>query len=262
MELQNPPIVEAWIEFRFDTSDRENTWQQERVGEFLGQISSTYVKQEGIWQEAFEITHQPNTPIPQKITGEVRLERVRAYSEDRSRCVQAGESLLVVSITKSGADYPGFNTLLKEALEHLGRFSSVFRPQAVREVALHYVDLLSLPRTGDEPINLDDYLKLIVHVPNDKDWPLQSMLARVGVPIDRRTGESDELVVQLRDERPGASSPDARFRIDWHLVSRAVDTLNAHEIAKRLENLHTVAREFFRQAFTDLAWDMFDPSDS
>ena len=66
-------------------------------------------------------------------------------------------------------EYPGFEVVLEKALEVLTQYSQHFRPTAVRQAILSYVDIIRIP---GQSVELDDYFRLRINLPEDPFGPL------------------------------------------------------------------------------------------
>ena len=216
MKLRRPPIIEAWIEFHVEAPDNEQTWPDE-TDAFLCEVEPEFAMQEAVLKDQVQLVgRDPSTLRPNEIKGKTELLRVRAFDPERTRCLQAGEGIFVYNLSKKGADYPGFDVLLTQALGYLDTYSRRFRPQYVRSAALHYVDLVIIPDDGTGRLSLDDYFNLALRVPRDADWPLGDIRVAIAVPLNPKEPRSDVVTVQFASEPRAHKSGEFRFRFHWH----------------------------------------------
>ena len=192
--------------------------------------------------------------------GEPQLERVRMFDQSRKRCLQAGENFLAFNLVRQGADYPGFSPLLKEALLHLRTYEDCFRPQHVRDAALHYVDAIDIrfPPTG--PLNAEDYFKLGVTVPKTEDWQILKSATEIIIDLVRHTGHPDHLVVALHISPDETNAKGEKVRINWHAVCRELNTLDAAVLTGRLSQVRNVIWRFLQDSVTERLWKTFEPA--
>lgn len=261
MKLRRPPIIEAWIEFHLEAPDNEQTWPDEKDA-FLQEVEPEFALQEAVLKDQVQLVgRDPSTLRPKEIKGRTELLRVRAFDPERTRCVQAGEGLFVYNLPKRGADYPGFDVLLTQALDYFETYSKCFRPQYVRTAALDYVDLVIIPDEGARRLNLDDYFNLGVRVPSDEGWPLRRIRMEVSIPLTPNGPGSDVLTVQFASEPRARESDDFRFRLHWHAICQDLRTLEREVLEKRLRDLHEAASGLFKDAMTSKLWAMFEPQE-
>jgi len=129
----------------------------------------------------------------------------------------------------------------------------------VREVALHYTDLINLPILSHDGVKLDEYFLVGVRVPDERSWPLNRVATDMVVSLRERTHEDDYVALNLRTEQLDAELKLARFRMDWHAVCRNARTADPEPLGARLRAVHGEIKKLFRQSFTKEAWELFEP---
>lgn len=260
LKLNNPPIVEAWIEFHMEAAQDQHVWPSQ-LESFLPKLGEEFPKSERefLATEVVEVGKRDPSGVPLEISGETRLERVKAFDASRTRCVQVGENLLVFNLTRKGAEYPGFPLLLKEGLRHLAAYDECMHPQYVREAALHYVDVIEIPFESSGIVRAHEYLNLRVTTPEGENWPIMKSATQVSIDISGRTEHPDHLVVGLQTDSDAAHPDRLKVRINWHAVCREVGTLDPNILAERLRGVRAVIRQFFQKAVTDKLWETFEP---
>ena len=258
MKLRRPPIVEAWIEFHLHAAEEEETWPAQ-IPVFFENVQGEFPRPEYAVAERVTIEERHPTGLPKKISGEQSVRGAKAYCEDRTRCVQIEEDALVLNLARQGQDYPGFDVLVDQALRLLAQYCTSFRPQFVREVALHYVDLVRIPRSGAPSLKPDDYFNIGVRVPRNGQWPLSGFATQMLVPLEIQSASPSHLAVRIESEPLDARSEEFRLRVDWHAMCHGVDTLDASVLESRLRSLRDTAWRFFKQSVTPLLWNMFEP---
>jgi uncharacterized protein (TIGR04255 family) len=256
VKLRNPPVVEAWIEFHAQGSDARETWPQ-GLDSFFGEIRTEYPDIEKQVQEQFQVVERSPGGMPVKLAFAGELRRVRAFDQPRRRCVQVGRDTLVVNLIKGNEGYGGFEVLLPLAIAHFERFVRVFQPVSIKEAALHYTDLVRVPREPAVSARLEDLFRIGVQVPDEGTWPLKRVAVDISVSLPGELAEPDELVIGFRREAPVSSVSEDRFRLDWHVVCRDVETLSVDVLGKRLTQAHDGVRQRFRECFTEHTWSLF-----
>lgn len=256
MKLRNPPIVEAWIEFHAQGSQTEETWPS-GLDPFFREIADEYRTIERQVQETYQVVERTPEGKPAQITVQGELRRVRAFDGQRRHCVQVGRDTLVVNLLKGDGPYEGFHHLLPTAMGQFNRFVQVFRPRAVMSAALHYTDVVRIPRAL-EASRLEDYFRVGVQVPDDATWILGRIAVELSISLSVNPSEPDELILGFRRQPPAPDMPEDRFRLDWHAVCAQLDTLSSDVLNARLTRVHEALKARFRECFTDRTWALFD----
>lgn len=256
MKIRNPPIVEAWIEFHAQGSETEETWPS-GLDRFFGEIAGEYPTIERQVQETYQVVERAPDGTPAQIAVQGELSRVRAFDGPRRHCVQVSRDTLVVNLLKGDGPYEGFDRLLPAAMGQFGRFVQVFRPRSIMWAALHYTDVVHIPRAPGAASRLEDYFRVGVQVPDDQTWVLGRIAVELSVSLSASPSEPDELVIAFRRQPPDPGVAEDRFRVDWHAICAQLDTLSSEVLRARLTKVHGALRARFRECFTDRAWALF-----
>ncbi len=185
--------------------------------------------------------------------------RSRAFDAQRHKCVQVGENVLVVNLIKGNGPYEGFKLLLPTALAQFERYVRVFRPQSVLSAALHYTDVVKIPRASNGPVLLEDYFRIGIQVPDDASWPIGRLRLELSVPLGAVPGTpTDELVLGFRREPSAPAANEDRFRMDWHATCSGLATLDTNRLGARITAVHDALKERFRACFPPRTWDLFE----
>lgn len=257
MKLRNPPIVEAWIEFHAQGSDTEETWPA-GLDRFFREIADEYPTIERQVQETYQVVERTPDGKPAQIAVQGELRRVRAFDEQRRHCVQVGRDALVVNLLKGDGPYEGFHHLLPTAMEQFDRFVQVFRPRVVMSAALHYADVVRIPRALLGVSRLEDYFRVGVQVPDDATWILSRVAVELSTSLSGNPPGQDELVLGFRRQPASPDLLEDRFRLDWHAVCAELDTMSPEVLSTRLTSMHEALKARFRECFTDRTWALFD----
>jgi uncharacterized protein (TIGR04255 family) len=169
-----------------------------------------------------------------------------------------GRDTLVVNLIRGSEPYEGFEYLLQAALAQFDRFLRVFRPQNVMRVALHYTDVVRIPRPADSPLALEDYFRLGIKVPEEATWIVGRIAIELGISLATSTSQPDELMLSFRREPTPTGAGEDRFRMDWHAICQRVDTKSATVLSNRLSKVHGALRKRFRDCFTARTWALFN----
>lgn len=256
MRLRNPPIVEAWIEFHAQGSETEETWPW-GLDPFFREIANEYSTIERQVQETYQVVERSPDGAPVQLAIQGELRRVRAFDASRRHCVQVSRDTLVVNLIKGDGPYEGFRHLLPTAMAQFDRFVREFRPRAVMWAALHYTDVVRIPRAPGALSRLEDFFRIGVQVPNEATWTLGRVAIELSVSLFAGESEPDELVIGFRRESPEPDVTEDRFRIDWHAVCTQLNTLSPDALSARLARVHEALKARFRECFTNRTWALF-----
>jgi uncharacterized protein (TIGR04255 family) len=256
MKLDKPPIIQAWVEFRFDLGDERREWGFKEASGFLDLFQDVYPEREVAVQHQFQVEKVKKNQKPQIVDEKVHLRAVRAANAEGSRFIQLSSDGFACNFLRTEKGYEGFTALKAEALEKFRAYVEMFRPTRVLDFALHYVDLIVIPFEGRKILNLDDYFTLGITLP---DSTFGSFLNFVVQYATQPPGSDDVMEVRLQDERDPLGV-NARFRMDWRTSGQTGLSLAAPEMGDRLEQAHSRLLDCFRKSFTDEAWRMFEPT--
>ena len=256
MKLRNPPIVEAWIDYRFGVgpdlpSDPAGTAARllaERFGNELPDI-------DWVVQDVFRVLEDDPRKGGRAEVGQQILS-VRAANPTETEFVQMGPDFVSVNFVRpSGGDYPGYTVLRDRSLDLLEIYSAEFRPERLQSFALHNVDRVPIPR-GAGGVRLEDWFHLSLAPPQGFGASPHgfSLTFRQSTPIP-----GVEMLFTVRTEEDSSDDEAAWFRFGWHLTGAFDAEPDRETIRGRLDAVHEHLNTAFRATFTERAWSTFDP---
>ncbi len=255
MKLGKPPIIQAWIEFRFDHGDERREWGFKEASAYLDRFQESYPEREALFQRQFRIEKVQRHRNPEVVPGPIHVQAVRASNTAGSKYIQLTRDAVACNFLRTETGYEGFDALKAEALEKFRAYVEMYQPTRLLEFAVHYVDLVVIPLGPAKKLDLDEHFTLGINLP---DLTFGSILNFVVQCTSRPPDSHDTLEIRLQDE----SDPlglSARFRMDWRLSASHELTLAEAEVAARLEQAHDRLVGYFQKSFTDKAWRMFEP---
>ena len=255
MKLGKPPIIQAWVEFRFDHGDGRPEWGFKEASSYLDQYQDAYPEREVVVQHQFQVEKVKKDRKPLIVDEKVHLRAVRAANSESSRFLQLTRDGIACNFLRTEKGYEGFTALKTEALNKFRAYVEMFRPTRMLEFALHYVDLIVIPFEGHELLDLDEHFTLGIKLP---DATFSSFLNFVVQYATRPPDTEDTLEVRLQDERDPLGT-NARFRMEWRLSGSSGLSLAEAEIGTRLDQAHARLQDCFRKSFTDKTWRKFEP---
>jgi uncharacterized protein (TIGR04255 family) len=257
MKLGKPPIIQAWIEFRFDHPADRPEWGWPTATAFFDQFQDEYPEREVVVQHRLHIAKVERNQKPQVIDERVHLEGMRCFRADRSRYLQLTQDTLACNFLRTDVKgYEGYDALKQEALAKLRVYRTFFRPVRLLQFAVQYVDLVRIPfRNGR--IELKDHFTLGHDLPEVTFGPTLNFL----VQYSTRPPESkDMLEVRLWSELPDPEGPTGQFRMDWRLMGFEELSFAEEVLGPRLDQAHDRLLDCFKKSFTTQAWAAFDPA--
>jgi uncharacterized protein (TIGR04255 family) len=255
LNLRKPPIVEAWVGFRFDPANDTTGWghpEIENAQVFMQQYEATFPKHAEIFEQRFEVKRgREDTPLKRR-TGLPDVLRRSNVSE--SQFVQVGQDFLSYHLLAPGVDYRGFGSLRTDCLEALRRYNDVFRPKGVLQAEFHVVDVVKLPNGGEETLKFEDFFTVNVSVPPEPfgcvhGFSIQLML--------QAATSADEMHIRIsRDPAPSR----VEVRVHWDQICRNdPPTTEISAIEEKLNVAYNHLNKCFRALFTDRGWGLFEP---
>jgi uncharacterized protein (TIGR04255 family) len=256
LRLANPPVVEVGIDFRFDPDPERPPWDLPVAMPFLDRFRDTFPSIEIIQSEEIRIEKRSPQGLPTSLSGKISLDHVRANDQEERRRVEVGNDRMAFRVFRGGAEYPGFDAVLQEALRLLTEYIEHFRPTAVRRAILTYSDIVRIPMGPGEGVELNDYFRLQVKLPEDPFGPLGAFSVRLALP---RSPYADALQVFFGTE-PKVEEGVVRFRIRWQSSCEEVNSLDQNDLSHRLAVAHEHLVKCFLACFTERGLELFNPT--
>jgi uncharacterized protein (TIGR04255 family) len=260
MRLGKPPIIQAWIEFRFDHSADRPEWGWPTANAFFDLFLEEYPEREVAVQHQLQIAKVENKKKPQVVDERVQLAGMRGYRADRSQYLQLTQDTLACNFLRTDAKgYEGFEALKTEALTKLRAYTEFYRPSRLLQFAVQYVDLVRIP-FQDGRIELKDYFTIGHDLPEAAFGPTLNFLVQY---TTRPPDSKDVLEVRLWNELADLQDPQGptgQFRMDWRLMGFAELSFAEDVLGPRLDQAHDRLLDCFKKSFTPLAWATFEPA--
>jgi uncharacterized protein (TIGR04255 family) len=153
------------------------------------------------------------------------------------------------------SQYPGFKAVLEKAFDMLDSYTRHFRPSAVCRMILSYFDIINIATQAGAGIELDDYFKLGVKLPENLFEPLNAFTIQVALP---ESTQSDKIQLLFATE-PNNEENKLRFSMRWHTLCGHIDTLDMEELRYRLTAANERMEKCFFACFTEKGLGLFNP---
>jgi uncharacterized protein (TIGR04255 family) len=256
--LKKPPVVEVWIAFDFDPNENKREWDLELVQQYVQRYAADLPKLEAMHEKRVEFRETSPTELPKVVRHTVALKQVRISNSAKSRFLQVGDDHIAYHVVKSADGYPGYATVREETAGKLNDYIDLFQPTRIRSTAIHYVDIIDIPRPADGTINVTDYFVGSADLPENPFGPIAAMAIQylVQCPVDE-----GPLFLQLQSLSAPSESNVIRFRMDWHKQSVNVNTIDLPQVFARLDVAHEYMRRCFWASLTERTLALFESID-
>ena len=247
IKFRTPPVVEVWISIDFDPNENKREWELELVKQYVEKYEVELPKVEAVHQQQIQVQETSSQALP-KVVG-------RQY-EERSRVLQIGDDQLSFHVLKTDDAYPGYHVVRTELENKLEVYEQVFQPTRIRNATLHYLEVIDIPRPESGKIELGDYFRASIDLPEEPFGPTAGFAHQFQVmcPVDL-----GPLFVQLQAIPSPPDSNVFRFRMEWHKQSSNVNTLDSTQVWTRMDIAHEYMRKCFRAALTERTIELFQP---
>ncbi len=179
----------------------------------------------------------------------------RGANAGKDRAISVGRNVLGLHAMRDAQGYwCGFKVLLGESLELLARYYETFHPAGLKSVGLHYRDFVQLP-SGHKPGDLAPFLAIRPEFPSQLKPRGGTFL---WLSFDSPGDAAADL--QMRSTALPSATGSAVTRqgllLDWRHASAKMSKDSAGEY---LSGAHRRHLGFFRLAFTEEGWNLFEP---
>jgi len=256
LKFKKPPVVEAWIAFKLDLSEESTKWDEDRAQLFIKENFEDF-KIEGCFGfSKLFIDNKTHNIDPDKT--QIIFDRIRAFTEQKDYCVQAGRNILVFNqINKER--WPEYEAMRDRAIDALNKYMDFRDLHKLSSVSLHYRDIISIPKGENNLIELKDFFKVHPELPKEHFGALS------GFSLSAQLGEIGEKAItnltlhSLPQKDP--SDDNAKFIMDWHVTS--IEKFDNLDFAvKWLNKAHKDLKDGFESAFTEKCLNLFEPEGS
>lgn len=264
MKLRKPPVIEAWIEFRFELTEDVGPWDVHEARRFLERYYEGIFEPKLVgWQHQVVYHHEANKPPHGKASAQFTKLRASNVAEDRY--LQVGRDTVALNVLKKNdREWPAFSAWRDEAIVLMMNYIEFVQQRSVLSVqpALHYRDVVPLPLTGGK-LEPKDYLNIYPEVPAPIFGDVNHFF--IGLVFGSKIseiGRTQLLVTPLEREESAAQNEHVRLQMDWHIVSTELQSPDQRRLGEWLDRADHDVVEAFKNVFTKAAWELFEPQDS
>jgi uncharacterized protein (TIGR04255 family) len=254
--FKKPPVVEAWIEFRFALTQEDSQWDEDAARSLMKTCFEEFAADRFLKSMSIDVNMRPGQPGP-TATPEFSFERVRAFSQSGEHCIQAGRNVFVFNQLKR-TTWLKFDCMRDAALSAVQKYMSFRNLDELTGVSLHYRDVVTIPTGDSSGIEFRDWFHVYPEVPTSSFGSVSAFTFAVQLPS---MCERAVAVISIQS-LPSMSEEDRelRFSIDWDVSS--VDKVEGLESARQwLDSAHEGLHNSFQKAFTAQCLALFEPSE-
>jgi uncharacterized protein (TIGR04255 family) len=238
---ENPPIIEAICEFRFEPSQ---PWDWTVPGLVYAEIKNDFPEK----REERTVPLQVH-PGPQEVTYSLSpaLAKMQFLRKDESAMIQVGPDLLAVNQFKP---YPQWDATKEPISRALAVYRKVAVPKALRRIGLRYVNRIQIP---EEQVRIDDYLLATPKAPEKLPQFFATWAQRIEIPIEDANGM---LVLQAGSVREKEQS-SVVFLLDLDFVTLDPRRVALEDALDWVDAAHCEIEQAFEACITDKARKLF-----
>jgi uncharacterized protein (TIGR04255 family) len=253
MEFKKPPVVEAWVEFKFALTEGARPWDESVAKEFVQKYFAEFKHIELFGLAKVKIDLKTGNALDTDRS----LERLRAFSDSRDRCVQVGQNMVVYNqMRRPKEEWPGYDRLRDGAFIALENYANFRGLNELASVSLHYLDIVGIPTSADCKIKLEEYFTVYPELPDEKFGGISGFGVGIGLPNICKNA-STTLTIQALGQ-VGPPYDKCRFAMDWHVTSKG-GTHDKTVAREWLDLAHRDIRGAFDAAFTKRGLELFEP---
>ncbi len=175
-------------------------------------------------------------------------------NEARTRCVQIADEKLVFNVLDGGNNYPGFQSLVNEALNFVELYEQTYDCGAPHSAILHYKDIVRISVPESLTIDLEEYFTIIRDLRLNRletPGPLQA--------IFRRFVQTDSLPLTINVSHLPPADGEFRFQLDWEKACKPGDFSDRDLLRRSLSETSEFMVECFEESITTKTRELFEP---
>lgn len=253
--FKNPPIIEAWILFSFGAPPNKTAWGFEQAERFAALIRKEFSLGELFFRQEVDVEELDESKPPRISRNERILEKIRMTNEARTRCVQIADEKLVFNVLTGGSNYPGFQSLVNEALHFVKLYEQTYDCGAPHSVILHYKDIVRISVPTSLTIDLEDYFTIIRDLPPE---PFGN--TRAFASYFQTVCPTDELPLTINVNHLPPADGEFRFQLDWEKVCKPGDFSDRDLLRSSLSETSEFMVECFEKSITPKTRELFEPT--
>lgn len=233
-KYQNPPIVEAVCEFKFDPS---STWDSAILGLVYSHVRDKFP----IREEELGLEFGIDAVSVQPVRAVKKLSKMKFWSEDRKSLLQVGMNLLVINVL---SPYPSWRVFYPLINESLNIYQRIAQPKKITKIGLRYINKIPLRKKPEE---VADYFNIYPVWNFGPDIEYRVFIA--GTRLKYNSGEDELKVELLVNELPENKGVSAQLDLDYYTTIAKIN--GEREAMVWVENAHKHIEEIFEASVAE-----------
>ncbi|SRR6266567_3252489 len=227
-----PPLIEAVCDFRFSSSQ---PWDWTIPGLFYEQIRSDFPNKNQL--STIETTVDA---IEGRIVQQTQP-KIQFTNGDRTAVLHVGPDSLTIHQLRP---YDGWELFKSRILKYLSIYYETAHPENLANVILRYVNRIEFSETG---IELDDYFRILPHIPDPIPQIFQGFLFNVDIPYNALQTGLRLTFATVVPEREAKLA----YILDLAMYSANHAVPSTDTVPDWLESSHKHLEDAFEAAFTE-----------
>lgn len=255
VEFKKPPVIEAWIEFKFALTDEASTWDEDKAKALVKTRFADFTPES--FSRYTEICVDAKTGKADLSNVQELFDRIRAFSGDKDKCIQARRDGFVFNQLNK-LKWSGYEVMADNAIEAVGQYMEFREFNELENVSLHYRDIVPIPKPDEgESIRLSDWFRIYPEIPQDTLGKVSAFRFDVQLPELCNDADARLSIQSLPPVEEGET--DFKFSIDWHITSADNKVVDLKTARNWLDSAHIALRSSFEKAFTLACLQIFEP---
>ena len=237
---ENPPVVEAICEFRFEPSQ---PWDWTIPGLVYDKVKSEFPRKRQ--RNVVEVEMQAEQHhVAQRVKGGVA--QMQFLRDDERALIQVGPDLLTVNHLKPYPKWSIYQAMIVNALQV---YRQVANPRGLERIGLRYINRMEVPGPAFE---IEDYIQAVPRVPQPMPQAFRLFIQRVEIPFERANGL---LILQSALGVPEENKSALMLDLDFGTLDARSMTLDA--VMDWVRQAHDEVENAFEACITPQARALF-----
>ncbi len=236
---ENPPVVEAICEFRFEPGQ---PWDITVPGLVYAKLKDEFPKRR---EPSFPAEWLPG-PAEVKQTLASQLARIQFLREDEQALVQVADNFLSINHLRP---YPTWQVFRQMVSRALAVYREIVLPQGFRRMGLRYINRIAVP---EERVEIESFLVAVPRIPARLPQVFTAWAQRVEVPFEGANG-----VLALQTGSVQGEEAAQAFLLDLDFATLKPQEVALDQAMVWVEQAHGIVENAFEECLTDKARELF-----
>ncbi len=238
----NPPLLEAVCEFRFQES---NPWNPAFAEYIHNKVKSEFP----IFRPRSDIEIRVDN---QGITRQSSEPKSLFIREDERALIQVARNLLTINHLKPYPSWIRFRQMIENAYKI---YLDIVQPEGLARIGLRYINRIEIPFERQDHLKIDDYLNVFPKTPEGIPDTFASWGQRIEIPFTHSHGL---LVLQTANIRESDPQNTAIFIVDLDFVTVPETNINLENALDWIDKAHDTIEKTFESCITEKTRVLFD----